>query len=147
MFKYSAFIRKNTPELRAKLEELGYNPLQFFLTNTCLYTMYTHWANAKRSWIEYDFATEKIDILSRFSEKYIDCGINESLFLAIAAIRDDSDYMQWFVSNVPIRRGCVNGNLVSENDMSYDWILSKVDKVTAKLRHKATLEELIEHFK
>ena len=28
----------------------------------------------------------------------IDCGTNEELFLAIAALRDDTDKLQWFIS-------------------------------------------------
>lgn len=68
----------------------------------------------------------------------IDCGTNEELFLAIAALRDDTDDNQWFT----------DGN---------DWFLCRYLKVGMhyqdmpeilfKKWHKATVEELIEHFK
>lgn len=29
-------------------------------------------------------------------EGYIDCGVNENLFLSLAALRDDTDRFQWF---------------------------------------------------
>lgn len=67
---------------------------------------------------------------------YIDCGTNEELFLAIAALRDDTDNMQWF----------------TDGEKWYKDILSDrdVEKYGASKPisfHKATVEELIEHFK
>ncbi len=66
----------------------------------------------------------------------IDCGENIALFLAIAALRDDSDYRQWFT-------------------YGEKWIQNKQNDIEV-IRygagnpinfHKATVEELIEHFK
>lgn len=140
MFTTPAFILKNTPELRAKLEELGY--VKISLSGTAILTINTDVGWHYAAFNADNLTSKMIQLL----DGSIDCGTNEKLFLALSALREDSDYMQWFVSNVPIRRGCISGNLVSENDMYYDWILSKVDKVTAKLRHKATPDELIKHF-
>lgn len=61
----------------------------------------------------------------------IDCGTNEELFLAIAALRDDTDKLQWFISP--------EGAWVYNKDC--DSIL-EVFKL-----HKATVNELIEYFK
>lgn len=61
----------------------------------------------------------------------IDCGENIELFLAIAALRDDSDYMQWFTDD----------NI---------WELNNDDLPSRYMQlngHKATVEELIKHFK
>ena len=62
----------------------------------------------------------------------IDCGTNEDLFLAIAALRDDTDKFQWFISPEGI------------------WVYNKdndsILEVSLKWR-KATVDELIEHFK
>lgn len=57
---------------------------------------------------------------------------NEKLFLAIAAIRNDTDANQWFIS----RQGLFAFNKQNENmsEVSLNW-------------RKATVEELIEYFK
>lgn len=62
----------------------------------------------------------------------IDCNYNEELFLAIAAIRNDTDANQWFIS----RQGLFAFNKQNENmsEVSTNW-------------RKATVEELIEYFK
>jgi hypothetical protein len=69
---------------------------------------------------------------------YINCGNNKELFLAIAALRDDSDYMQWF---------CGTNIMTGE----FSWILcydakNPTEPFIPNLR-KATVEELKEHFK
>lgn len=88
-FTTPCFIRNNTPELRKKLEELGYKkdchlPVDIDSSSIGVCT-------------EEDGTFNSItDSAFPFLDK-IDCGTNEPLFLAIAALRDDSDYMQWFV--------------------------------------------------
>lgn len=91
-FKTPAFIRKNTPKLRKKLEKLGYT----FVPNG-----YNEWS----------IPIEKCEYLACGIGRYqgydisyytgrlckpqgVDCGTNESLFLAIAALRDDTDKNQ-----------------------------------------------------
>lgn len=74
-----------------------------------------------------------------------DCGTNEELFLAIAALRDDSNYMQWFI--------CTEDYIESpaKEWKVGDWDLNTCPDVTyeQQLPHwrKATVEELINHFK
>lgn len=74
-------------------------------------------------------------------EHYVNCHSNEDLFLAIAALRNDSDYMQWFISE-----GAVDG---SGNPVEW-WVQCTSDKFTStdtniKWR-KANVDELIKHF-
>lgn len=76
-FTQKAFIRKNTPELRERLAKIGYKIISAS-ENSML--------NCDNGWIN---GLESIDVFFG-----IDCGTNEELFLAIAALRDDSDYMQ-----------------------------------------------------
>ena len=57
---------------------------------------------------------------------WIDCGTNEELFLAISDLRDDSDRFQWFIDP------CGYWHF---NPTSLDGL------------RKATVSELIEHFK
>lgn len=74
----------------------------------------------------------------------IDCGTNEELFLAIAALRDDTDDSQWFVyppENIWF--------ICDDDDINYarENIKDSVQAAWFHCSHKATVEELIEHFK
>lgn len=64
----------------------------------------------------------------------IECQTNTQ-FKAISALRDDSDYMQWFV-------------LKDDGSDLEDWVLcnTEICEYPSGFR-KATVEELIEHFK
>ena len=76
-------------------------------------------------------------------EDVIDCGDNEELFLAIAAMRDDTDYMQWFVLDEP--QQWVNiGRWTNVGDM---FIVTTEHNQSDWKCHKASVEEIIEHFK
>lgn len=66
----------------------------------------------------------------------IDCEENEQLFLALAALRDDSDYMQWFT----------NGEKWIQNKQN-DIEIIRYGTGNPINFHKATVEEIIEHFK
>lgn len=151
-FKYRAFI-ENTPEMREWLEGIGYNIYSYnqedkYINATCL--------------DEYKFGEiEKEPIFETFNEEglntlynSINCLGNPSLFKAVTAVRDDSDMGQWFVSNEKIPGNYVpkpgfNGNptIDLEKWWYYEWILSNLEKVSSHRYHKATREELIEHFK
>lgn len=66
-------------------------------------------------------------------EGYINCDDNVNMFLAIAALRDDTDINQWFVDdNIGIWE-------CSENELSSRYMQME--------GHKATVKEIIEHFK
>ena len=73
---------------------------------------------------------------------YIDCGTNEELFLAIAALRDDTDKYQYFVNEKGMFVFCNQSELKHVIDNSEDWWDYSVSEF-----HKATVAELIEHFK
>lgn len=66
----------------------------------------------------------------------IDCGTNENLFLAIAALRDDTDRKQWFTDGYHWE--------ICPDEVAY--INAWIDRYGYS-PHKATVEELIEHFK
>lgn len=69
-------------------------------------------------------------------ENLIDCGTDVDLFKALAAMNDQNDREQWFV-------GKLNGELIW-------WKCNQLDKHDRYLKgillHKATAEEIIEHF-
>lgn len=156
MFTQPCFIKKNTPELRKKLEDLGY--ISHIFNNNDANNIY---ADKLGTYISVDIENQPY---------YIDCGTNEQLFLALAALRDDSDYMQWFVfpkTNTKRLPGCF-GQVVGmdghyQEIVGYEWhrYENKDNALTERLNtmiqmegedigflpHKATAEEIIEHFK
>ena len=128
-FTTPCFIRKNTQELRRGLEEFGYS-----------HGKPKYYADDDN---KYDFIMCHNGIFFLLSQKNhvirnghplkkrgsVDCGTNEELFLAIAALRDDTDKYQWF----------------TDGDLWFkcgDEVCNEGRKI-----HKATVNELIEHFK
>lgn len=83
----------------------------------------------------------------------IDCGTNEELFLAIAALRDDSNYMQWFIADsiLSVSYGDSIGNdhyFTELKGIMFFWDENWDNATIISGRyHKATVNELIEHFK
>jgi hypothetical protein len=134
-FTTAAFIRKNTPELRNKLEELGY-----YLHPECIDDDRGNYLFVNREY----YLNRPLGYLEEFSRS-IDCGTNEDLFLALAALRDDTDNNQLFINGKGdwgvCRDNTKHGGLLSidfygmPNDLNMDNY------------HKATVEELIEHFR
>lgn len=129
-FTTPCFIRKSTPELRKKLEELGYRLLGAELNeDLCIFTgpEYSLYSVEFFSNIPHPDETDSVD-----------CGTNEELFLAIAAFRDDTDKFQWFTDGD-------KWILCPEIKFSTYWAYNDVDINTDTI-HKATVNELIEHF-
>ena len=132
-FTQSCFIRKNTPELRKKLEELGYD----------YYTPNGIKSDNIVASLGFIFDICSIDTIKQAFNNCIDCGTNEELFLALAALRDDTDYMQWFICDD-------NESMfkVDKSDMSISkFIPEYMDGWDVSGARKATVEEIIEHFK
>lgn len=133
-FTHECIISKNTSELRASLEKLGYK-----------YGIppYNHYGY--RSLVTYNgldgvskyYGTDKVKV-----DNVINCGTNEELFLAIAALRDESDKAQWFVSDA----NQFTGMCMTAVDFG-EFRFCSIDKFPPSgLFHKATVEELIKHF-
>ena len=132
MFTQRCFIRKNSEWLMSELEKLGY--LYFRDVNYDKYL--ATFIDVSDSLEFYDsFNDEKIiDFLC----DSIDCGTNEELFLAIAALRDDSDKHQFFTNGSEWIK-CEQLDLKHELDNNYE-------ELCVADFHKATVEELIKHF-
>lgn len=134
MFTQPCFIRRNTPELREELESLEiYEHPSGKAIGACLFVNRGFYSSLPIGY------TEEVD-------RAIDCGTNEKLFLALSALRDDIDINQWFIMDMPLIYKDINAG---------DWFLatdikggkhigSQIDPLYC---HKATPEELIEHFK
>jgi len=143
-FTTPAFIRKNTPELRKKLEGLGY----LFIPN---------------GWNEWSIPIENCEYLLCDTDTYqgnpisyytgkvckpnlgIDCGANEELFLSIASLRDDTDKYQWFIMDVEIYVYIPKGTWFQSTDRNGGRHVGT--QIESLYCHKATVNELIEHFK
>jgi len=123
-FTTPCFIRKSPYKLMDRLNELGYRLFGCELNeDLCIFTKPEHRL----------YSVEFFSHISHPDETdSIDCGTNEELFLALAALRDDTDKFQWFISPEGI------------------WVYNKdndsILEVSLKWR-KATVDELIEHFK
>ena len=144
-FTTPCFIRKNTQELRRGLEELGYEIL-----NSGNTTLDAHSYDGKGS---HKSIEEGRAIITSYGNLYgviydidtvtkkgrIDCGTNEELFLAIAALRDDTDKYQWFTDGD-------KWILCPAIKFSTYWVYNDID-VNIDTVHKATVDELIEYFK
>lgn len=138
MFTTPCFIRKNTTELRKKLEELGYFPPSkiWYDENFAICTIYRDNAG--------EYFTFRIDddferIIAP-SYPYVDCGTNEELFISLASMTDDEyglcDYYIVTTNCYPrFEKGSIHRALP----------ISSV--IHPSCYRKATVEELIEYFK
>lgn len=161
-FLQPCFIRLNTPEIIEEMKIIGYQPLT---------------SQEKYSKYEYLYVTEGydecIDSYPFFSggvmeqaDKYfanrediIDCGDNIKLFMAIAALSDDTDYGQYFVLEC---NWCIglsdNATIIPKGSLvkcQHDKWFVDTDSLGNPCiwssrnvpSHKASVQELIENLK
>ena len=133
-FTTPCFIRKNTEELRKKLEDIGYKNAGSSNHHDIIYT------DAEHGVYFTTFASNITD-----DEVAYDCKYNRTLFLAIAALRDDTDNNQWFVMDVEIYVDLTKGTWFKATDRYGGKHVGT--QIEALYCHKATVEELINHFK
>jgi hypothetical protein len=150
-FTTPCFIRKNTPELRKKLEELGYVKNSPIWTDNCSIIWAYQYPVKGFDTPNYVIANSfdiPFDKHSLLCGEFIDCGTNEELFLAIAALRDDTDENQWFTDGKDwayrLRPSYCAPCVTIYKTLAFDHI---PEDFKMENYHKATVEELIEHFK
>ena len=129
MFTTQCFIQKCTPILIEKLVELGY---KIDGKTTLSYGIFCN--NGK---IKICSTNEQPSIKNK---NFIQCYDNEELFLALAVLRDDTDKYQYFICDkVSVTLG--------KTYYPGDYLYYQYDEFFDKQNwHKATVEELIEHF-
>lgn len=140
-FTTPCFIRNNTEALRKKLEELGYfNDSPEWTNNCSIIWAYQYPMKGFDTpvYVIADSFDIPFDKHSALCGKFVDCGTNEELFLAISALRDDTDKYQWFTDG-DLWFKC--GDEVCNENIEY-----YLNKYGRKI-HKASVNELIEHFK
>lgn len=158
-FTTPCLIRKNTQELRRGPEESGYEILDSGNT-----TSDAHSYDGKGS---HKSIEEGRAIITSYGNLYgviydtdtvtgkgrIDCGTNEELFPAIAALRDDSNCMQRFITDsilsVSYDDSIGNDHYFTEPEgIMFFWDENRDNATVISGRyHKATADELIEYFK
>lgn len=140
MFTTPCFIRKNTPELIKKLQDMGY--------------FYTYYHKGSGIYC-YNNIAQTFTYNNEIPKECI--GIpkdNEELFLALAALRDDTPINSWYWFNSRLIK-CETLELknLSFNTAQYLPKCRDVNNpmicfcVDEKLLRKATINEIIEHFK
>ena len=140
MFTTKCFIRKNTPELRGKLKKMGYRVCRCAEETTAVYLMAGHGDIHAVHYEELDIFADEV---KSGKCKLIDCGDNEQLFLALAAMRDDTDNDQLFTNGIDWaikRKAARNLGLPGFEYLSFP---RDVDTPL----HKATKEEILNFFK
>lgn len=132
-FTTPAFIRKNTLELRKRLEALGYKPLLSIEDGECLSTVSNleNYHSIPAALFDDKDSYRTYDCAGR-----IDCGTNEALFLAIAARRNDTSANQYWVFDQDFPPHYQKG----------DFTIGYFHRCSCYC-HVASVEELIEHFK
>lgn len=131
-FTQPCFIRKNTPELIKKLEELGYNRHP------------SYGDNGQYLYLNRGFYHTNVVGYSEEIERMIDCGTNEELFIALAALRNDTDVNQWFVMDVEEYMDINQGDWFIATDRNKGKHIGT--QIEPMYCHKASVEEIIEHF-
>lgn len=74
----------------------------------------------------------------------VDCGYDENLFMALAALRDDSDYMQWFTNGI---EWIIYLDDTDKGGLSCFQYFAMPRDINLENFHKATAGEIITHFK
>ena len=157
MFTQQCFVNKNSRYIRDKLLEFGYTEYSFKNNSRSKFIFTEIYKNrfSGNGITEYNFGGFNKDKYNEFSKGYIDCGTNEELFLAIAALRDDSDKHQFFVLETTVNQWsenckpvgyfvkCVRDKWFFDFDKSGNPSVLSERNISA---HKATVPELIEHF-
>ena len=152
-FTTRCFIRKNSKELQKKLADIGYSICRCvnFTNAEWLNTLTINGTVHVKGYLDeemefHDWTVEKE--LNRFvigNPKYVDCGENEELFLAIAALRDDSDIHQWFIMDIEEYLNIHVGDwFIATDRIGGRHVGTQIEPLYC---HKATVEELINHFK
>lgn len=145
MFTTPCFIRKNTPYLRRKLEELGYtngaweSPHFEYPYLMCFPNRKFGLFKGEGFYMtEDDYRCDGKQWTYNPPKEYIDCGTNEELFLALASMTDN----EYGLTDYYI----VTGNSLHYEKGSLHKALPLSSVIHPSCYRKATVEEIIEHF-
>ena len=136
-FTTPCFIRKNTPELRNKLKELGYIQVK-----QDIYYYHVMVENGNIWICNGAFNPDNPD--GKGWDECIDREYDEDLFIALAALRDDTDHNQWFTNG---KEWIIYMDNTDKGGLSYFQYFAMPRDINLENFHKATPTEIIAHFK
>lgn len=150
MFIHQSLIRKNTPELRKKLRTIGYGTSNNEEIDSQSPNLFACKQGEKfiDTWPHY--IGLKNNILKYLDYNHVvNCNDNEQLFLAVAAVRDDTDKYQWFVQGedfylcrLPNFTEYIHSLFITDKRLDARNDINKF----INSYHKATINELFKHF-
>ena len=155
MFTTPCFIRKNTPEIRERLFELGYDSEAEDSRGSVDSDLDGDYLSV---WTFYDMLIKDRELVEEPTDAFytpiyerdiddttgIDCGTNEDLFFALAALRDDTDRDQYFVTE-ELQQWVNQGTYIPIG--SFELCLVDKRPENSPKAHKASVKELIKYFK
>lgn len=144
MFLQRCFIKSDEAELVEKLEKLGYYCCNKNLISRGLLKEYYLVTEPD---IAYAILWGILPETEITGEDTIDCGTDEGFFLALAALRDDTDKNQLFCSNYFDRHNKPDDWQLCTEDNYKDFFGDCPYMRNYDDYHKATVEEIIKHFK
>ena len=134
MEEIKCFIRKNTPKLRKYIRDLGFVLIDSLKKRAVWLDYLSNIPNNVYGAPLLEWETleedEKQYLIDSETDGSIDCGTNEDLFLALITYNSELMGEYWFIWDI---------------DGKKEW--HKGEIVTNRKCHRATVEELIEHFK
>lgn len=147
-FTQPCFIRMNNKELREKVENLGYincaNPKFDFQAFRMRNLEENTYLICNDGILNVIYKKDLDEVLPLY-DNIIDCGTNEDIFLALAALRKDTDKNQWFICKDEYL-SCHNLKPIKVGT----WQLNiAYDKLTYSLKthwRKAKTSEIIKYF-
>lgn len=129
MFTTPCFIRKNTPELRKKLEELGYRDVG----------KVRYYGESQYIYCEGGIFYESPCMIKARYNTFIDCGDNEELFIALASMTDDEYGLRdYYIVTDDYKPQYAKGSIHRALPLS--------SVIHPSCYRKATVEELINYF-
>jgi hypothetical protein len=136
MNKGKFFIKKISQQLTDKLNELGYEDC---------WSGYIHTQEVETMIFVFDGKWSLSGFPPRSQDGFIDCGTNEELFLALAEYDKKLVRNQWFICQEEYLGN--NLRVVPVGEWQKNTSRDKLTYSLKRLWRKATIEEIIEHFK
>lgn len=129
-FLQQCFVRTWSEHIENMLKNMGYKEGLITMVKSSTYT-------------DLGFGSPQYNVVNKgIPRNGVDCGEDENFFLAVAAMRDDSDYLQWFIDEDNNWVICLGKSI--KTDKVDNW--ENYEDIGFFLR-KATLEDIKNKYK
>lgn len=143
-FTTPCFIRKNTPQLRECLKQLGYKLCKCTDPGKAYGDGWLFTTSVSVHIICHGAKHIVMDEIKEGISKMIDCGYNEDLFIVLASMRDDTNNMQLFTNGKDWALYVDDEDRGGLAGFEFNYLPKDSD---TKNYHKATAGEIVENFK